>query len=64
MIAAGLFFLFRHDFGESRYSKSGNWADFDPGKDTDKVGNPKYPHAEIDNQMKEQFLNDMTEDDR
>ena len=24
LIATGLFFLFRHDFGESMYSKSGN----------------------------------------
>ena len=46
--------------GESRYSKTGNWADFDPGKDLDKVGDPDYPNAGPDWATKEEFLNNLT----
>lgn len=33
--------------------------DFDPGVDSDKVGNPKYPNAGIDSIMKYKFLEDI-----
>jgi len=58
----GLFFLFRTARGGSNYSKSGNWADFDPGTDANKVGDSRYPHAGIDNYEKEKFLSGLFED--
>ena len=33
--------------------------DFDPGVDSDKVGDPKYPNAGIDSVMKHEFLDDL-----
>ena len=33
--------------------------DFDPGVDSDKVGDPKYPNAGIDSAMKHEFLDDL-----
>ena len=64
-----LYFLFRKDTGtssnnESRYSKTGNWTDFDPGVDSDKVGDPKYPNAGIDSVMKHEFLDDVMKDEK
>ena len=44
---------------ETRYSKTGNYMDFDPGVDSDKVGDPKYPNAGIDSVMKHEFLDDL-----
>ncbi|MGP1508494.1 MAG: hypothetical protein ACTTJW_06425 [Sphaerochaeta sp.] len=44
---------------ETRYAKTGNFMDFDPGVDSDKVGNPKYPNAGIDSIMKYKFLEDI-----
>ena len=64
-----LYFLFRKDTdssskNDSRYSKSGNWVDFDPGVDENKVGDPKYPNAGIDSVMKHEFLNDLDKEDK
>ena len=47
---------------ETRYSKTGNFMDFDPGVDSNKVGNPKYPNAGIDSVMKHEFLDDVMKD--
>ncbi|MCR5760816.1 MAG: hypothetical protein K6F82_02270 [Sphaerochaetaceae bacterium] len=44
---------------ETLYSKTGSFADFDPGKDTDKVGDPAYPHAAMDNTLKEEYLDNL-----
>ena len=44
---------------ETRYAKTGTFMDFDPGADSDKVGNPKYPNAGIDSVMKYEFLDDI-----
>lgn len=49
---------------ESRYSKTRNWADFDPGTDTKKVGNPEYPNASMDSVMKNEFLEDILSKDK
>lgn len=59
-----IYFLFRtgktsNPKNESRYSKSGNWMDFDPGVDGNKVGNSKYPNAGIDSVMKHEFMKDL-----
>ena len=43
----------------TRYDKSGNWMDFDIGKDENKVGNPKYPKAGQDSVMKHEFMDDI-----
>lgn len=43
----------------SRYEQSGNFMDFDPGVDSDKIGNPEYPNAAMDSVLKHQFLNDL-----
>ncbi len=45
--------------GPSRYEKTGSFMDFDPGKDSDKVGDPKYPNAGVDSVMKHEFLDDL-----
>ena|GEM_PF-6575424 len=47
---------------KTRYSKTGNFMDFDPGVDSDKVGDPKYPNAGIDSVMKHEFLDDVMKD--
>ena len=44
----------------TRYDKTGNWMDFDIGKDETKVGNPKHPNAGIDSVMKHEFMDDIT----
>lgn len=49
---------------QTRYSKTGNFMDFDPGVDSDKVGDPKYPNAGIDSVMKNEFLDDVMKDER
>ena len=49
---------------ETRYSKTGNFMDFDPGVDSDKVGDPKYPNAGIDSVMKHEFLDDVMKDEK
>lgn len=48
---------------ESKYSKSGNWMDFDPGVDENKVGDPKYPNAGTDSVMKHEFLDNLNKKD-
>ena len=57
-VIVGLVFLFKTDY-KSNYSKTGSWADFDPGKDTKNVRDSK---SAMDNTMKEQFLNDLMDD--
>ena len=61
ILIIGLFIwlFFRPDSGDSPYEKSRNFMDFDPGKDEKKVGDPKYPTAGLDSEMKQQFLNDL-----
>ena len=49
---------------ETRYSKTGNFMDFDPGVDSDKVGDPRYPNAGTDSVMKHGFLDDLMNDDK
>ena len=49
---------------ETRYSKTGSFMDFDPGVDSDKVGDPKYPNAGVDSVMKHEFLDDLTNDSK
>ena len=49
---------------ETRYSKTRHYLDFDLGKDTDKIGNPDYPSAGIDSVMKEEFLNDLMDNEK
>ena len=49
---------------ETRYSKTGNFMDFDPGVDSDKVGDPRYPNAGTDSVMKHEFLDDLMNDDK
>lgn len=44
----------------SNYSKTQHWTDFDPGIDTKKVGNPKYPHAAMDSVLKNKMHDDLT----
>ena len=46
----------------TRYEKSGNWMDFDIGRDEKKVGDPKYPKAGIDSVMKHEFLDELFHD--
>ena len=48
----------------SRYSQTQHWADFDPGVDTKKVGDPRYPHAAMDSVIKYEFLDDVMKDDK
>ena len=48
--------------GSSRYSQTRSWVDFDPGVDEDKVGDLKYPTAGIDSILKQEFLDDLTND--
>ena len=46
----------------TRYEQSGNWMDFDIGRDEKKVGDPKYPKAGIDSVMKHEFMDDLLND--
>jgi len=38
--------------------------DFDPGADSNKVGDPKYPNAGMDSVMKHEFMNDLLDGDK
>ena len=51
-----------HD--DSRYAKTGNFMDFDPGVDENKIGDPEYPNAGIDSVMKHEFMNDLFDEDK
>ncbi len=64
LIGVALFIGFRRKKNEEKtpYEKSGNWADFDPGKDADKVGDPKFPNAGPDSVMKEEFLENLLDE--
>ncbi len=46
----------------SRYSRTRSFMDFDPGTDSDKVGDPKYPNAGMDSVMKHEFIEDLIND--
>ena len=46
----------------TKYEQSGNWMDFDIGRDEKKVGDPKYPKAGIDSVMKHEFMDDLAND--
>jgi len=50
--------------GPSRYEKTGSFMDFNPGRDSDKVGDPKYPNAGVDSVMKHEFLDDLMKDSK
>ena len=52
----------KHD--DSRYDKTRNFMDFDPGVDEGKVGDPEYPNAGIDSVMKHEFMEDISNDTR
>ena len=52
----------KHD--DSRYAKTRNFMDFDPGVDEDKVGDPEYPNAGIDSVVKHEFMEDISNDTR
>ena len=43
----------------SNYSKTQHWTDFNPGIDTKKVGDPKYPHAAMDSVLKNKMLDNL-----
>lgn len=49
-----------HD--DSRYARTRSFMDFDPGLDTKKVGDSKYPNAGIDSVMKQEFMNDLLDE--
>lgn len=49
---------------DSRYAKTGSFMDFDPGADSNKVGDPKYPNAGMDSVMKHEFMNDLLDGDK
>lgn len=51
-----------HD--DSRYARTRSFMDFDPGTDTNKVGDPKYPNAGMDSVMKHEFMNDLLDGDK
>ena len=59
-----LFMLFRKDNSQSDYDRTRNWTDFDPGKDSDKVGNPSYPTAGHDSVMKQEFMEELMDEDK
>ena len=52
----------KHD--DSRYAKTRNFMDFDPGVDEDKVGDSEYPNAGVDSVMKHEFMEDISNDTR
>ena len=51
-----------HD--DSRYAITRSYMDFDPGTDSDKVGDPKYPNAGMDSVMKHDFIEDLINDEK
>ncbi len=46
---------------DTRYAKTGSYINFDPGRDSNKIGDPDYPTAGFDAAMKHEFLNDLYE---
>ncbi len=56
--------LFRTSKGghDSRYSKTHNFMDFDPGVDSDKVGSKDFPNAGPDSVMKHEFMKKLFDD--
>lgn len=52
----------RHD--DSRYAKTGCFMDFDHGVDLDKIGDPKYPNAAIDSELKYEFMENLLDGDK
>ena len=58
VIAVVLILLIKAGSG-SKYSDTQHWTDFDPGIDTKKVGDPKYPHAAMDSVLKNKMLDDL-----
>ena len=52
----------RHD--DSRYARTGCFIDFDPGVDLNKIGDPKYPNAAIDSELKYEFMEDLINDNK
>lgn len=47
----------------SQYAKTRHFMDFDHGVDTDKIGDPRYPTADIDSEMKHEFMEDLMKHD-
>jgi len=47
----------RHD--DSKYARTGCFMDFDPGVDSNKVGDPKHPNAGMDSVLKHEFMNEL-----
>ena len=58
IVVVVVFLLIKAGSG-SKYSDTQNWTDFDPGIDTKKVGDPKYPHAAMDSVLKNKMLDDL-----
>lgn len=48
----------------SNYSKTRHWTDFDHGVDSNKVGDPRYPHAAMDSVMKHEMLEEVLKEDK
>ncbi len=46
---------------DTRYARTGSYMDFDPGRDSNKIGDPDYPTAGFDAAMKHEFLNNIYE---
>lgn len=65
LVAFLLWALFRPTKGgdDSQYAKTRHFMDFDHGVDTDKIGDPKYPTAGIDSEMKHEFMEALMNDD-
>lgn len=49
---------------DSKYARTGNYMDFDPALDDNKIGDPGYPNSGIDSIMKHEFMNDLLEGDK
>lgn len=64
LLAFIIWALFRSPKGghDSRYSQTRNFMDFDPGADSDKVGDSRYPTAGVDSVMKHEFLDESEKD--
>lgn len=63
ILIIGLFiWLFTRTDSDSHYEKTQNFIDFNPGKDSNKVGDPKYPNAGPDSVMKHEFLDSLFDD--
>lgn len=59
MLIAFLIWAFSHPNNDSRYEQSHNYIDFDPGKDSGKVGDSEYPNAGLDSVMKQELIDDL-----